>query len=257
MISLALVSATPVGPNWGVFPLFVLAYALTNFVVRGGWLAEAKPKGRSAWLRHIQLVALIHALCLLPVLWSLGGAILLVGLIALHVILDMLRVGLDRATGGDRLWVVFVDLGLHLVLLWFAARQFPADAWPLFELDRRLGQRLPWIAAIFAFNVHGASAIVRSTLRPWRAAQAPTDDDELPGAGHRIGILERWILLGLVASNQWGAVGLVLTAKSIARFKKMDDQRFAEVYLLGTMTSVLIAMASGGLMSLVLDSRLW
>lgn len=53
-------------------------------------------------------------------------------------------------------------------------------------------------------------------------------------------------------AGQWGAVGLGLTAKSIARFKKMDEQAFAEVYLVGTMTSVLVAMLSGALLRLVL-----
>ena len=52
-------------------------------------------------------------------------------------------------------------------------------------------------------------------------------------------------MLGLVYAGEWGAVGLVLTAKSVARFKKLDDQDFAELYLVGTMTSVLIAMVSG------------
>lgn len=33
--------------------------------------------------------------------------------------------------------------------------------------------------------------------------------------------------------------------RSVARFKRLDDRHFAEVYLVGTMTSVSVAIASG------------
>ena len=110
-----------------------------------------------------------------------------------------------------------------------------------------------WVATLLAvvvFNGNGGSAIVGQTLS---TLEAETPEDEGPkGAGRKIGILERWMILGLVWAGQWGAVGLVLTAKSIARFKKMDQQAFAEVYLVGTMTSVLVAMVSGALLRLML-----
>ena len=37
-------------------------------------------------------------------------------------------------------------------------------------------------------------------------------------------------------------IGFVLTAKSIARFKQMEDKNFAEKYLIGTLTSFLIVL---------------
>jgi len=41
------------------------------------------------------------------------------------------------------------------------------------------------------------------------------------------------------------ALKIGLEHRSIARFKRLDDQRFAEIYLVGTMTSILVAMAGG------------
>jgi hypothetical protein len=106
------------------------------------------------------------------------------------------------------------------------------------------------ILAVIVFNARGASAIIEKVLMRLKADE---QNDEGPeGAGNLIGMLERWMIIGLVCVGQWGAVGLVLTAKSIARFKRMDEQAFAEIYLVGTMTSVLIAMMSGGLLLLVL-----
>lgn len=57
-------------------------------------------------------------------------------------------------------------------------------------------------------------------------------------AGRKIGSIERLIMLMLIAMNQYAAMGLVLTAKSIARYDKITkDERFAEYYLLGTLLS--------------------
>ena len=43
-------------------------------------------------------------------------------------------------------------------------------------------------------------------------------------------------------NNQFGLIGFVLTAKSIARFKQMEDKNFAEKYLIGTLTSFLVVL---------------
>ena len=45
-------------------------------------------------------------------------------------------------------------------------------------------------------------------------------------------------------NNQFGVIGFVLTAKSIARFKQMENKDFAEKYLIGTLTSFLIVLIS-------------
>ena len=45
--------------------------------------------------------------------------------------------------------------------------------------------------------------------------------------------------------GQWGALGFVIAAKSIARFKDLDQRDFSERHLIGTLASVLVAIASG------------
>lgn len=61
-------------------------------------------------------------------------------------------------------------------------------------------------------------------------------------AGGIIGELERLIIALLLLCNQYAVIGIVLTAKSIARYKQLEDQNFAEKYLVGTLTSVLISL---------------
>lgn len=60
--------------------------------------------------------------------------------------------------------------------------------------------------------------------------------------GSWIGILEREIILILGLMGQFGAIGFVLTAKSLARFKQLENKSFAEKYLVGTLLSAFIAI---------------
>ena len=50
-------------------------------------------------------------------------------------------------------------------------------------------------------------------------------------------------MLIFIYINQYSAIGLVLTAKSIARYERITkEEHFAEYYLLGTLISTLIAI---------------
>lgn len=65
--------------------------------------------------------------------------------------------------------------------------------------------------------------------------------------GSRIGTLERWIVLVLGVAGRWEAVALVMGAKSIARF----EEPFAEYFLVGTLSSLLVAIALAVLVSVL------
>ena len=71
------------------------------------------------------------------------------------------------------------------------------------------------------------------------------DASSEPGAGALIGSLERVLCAIFLALDQYAAIGLIYTAKSIARFKKIElNQRFAEYYLIGTLFSILFVLVS-------------
>jgi hypothetical protein len=72
----------------------------------------------------------------------------------------------------------------------------------------------------------------------------------VPGAspaqlGATIGVLERLLIVTFVLTGSSAAVGFVVAAKTLARFKQLDDRDFAEYYLLGTLASVAVAVGSG------------
>lgn len=62
--------------------------------------------------------------------------------------------------------------------------------------------------------------------------------------GSTIGILERILIVVFVLTGSDVAIGFVVGAKTLARFRLLDDRDFAEYYLLGTLASVSIAIVS-------------
>lgn len=71
-------------------------------------------------------------------------------------------------------------------------------------------------------------------------------DEGLQNAGRRIGQLERFLVTTLTVLDQYSAIAFVFAAKSIARFKKIEESPiFAEYYLAGTLASVSLAMLIG------------
>ncbi|MFL5776827.1 MAG: DUF3307 domain-containing protein [Chloroflexota bacterium] len=63
--------------------------------------------------------------------------------------------------------------------------------------------------------------------------------------GATIGILERLLIVMFMLASAEAAIGFVIAAKTIARFRLLDDRDFAEYYLLGTLGSVSVAIVTG------------
>lgn len=75
--------------------------------------------------------------------------------------------------------------------------------------------------------------------------------------GRLIGVLERLMVLALVLNDQFGALGFVLAAKAMARFKSLDDRNFADYFILGTLLSVALAVALALGLRGLLGSQAW
>ena len=67
--------------------------------------------------------------------------------------------------------------------------------------------------------------------------------DTITGAGSMIGFLERMVIGACLVFGQFASIGLVFTAKSIARYNKISENpAFAEYYLIGSLFSILSAL---------------
>lgn len=102
---------------------------------------------------------------------------------------------------------------------------------------------LPAHLALLLLNADPANRVVRALLEHHRLPRA--EREPTLQAGRLIGTLERWIVLELVFLGELSAVGLVIAAKSVTRFKQLEDRTFAEYYLIGTLASFVLGGASG------------
>lgn len=235
-------------PATTILALLLCGHVLADFLFQSNWMVLKKKKSLRVLALHALVVGIVQGVVILAFSWSLRGLLLVGGIALAHFVIDRIRISLDSRLPKLGLWWLLCDQCAHVGVLFLVWK-----TWTVTEGAEPVPV-IGWAATLLAvvvFNVNGGSAIVGKTLAALDLPQ--TKDDGPKGAGRMIGILERWMILGLVWAGQWGAVGLVLTAKSIARFKKMDEQAFAEVYLVGTMTSVLVAMVSGALLQLALS----
>jgi hypothetical protein len=105
----------------------------------------------------------------------------------------------------------------------------------------------------YLFALRGGTEVVRRMLDIFPDLEPP--QDELPGIGRAIGNLERLLLTTFVLWGQYAALGFVIAAKSIARFKELDKRHFAEYYLVGTLASAGVTVAVGLAMRTLLNIR--
>lgn len=97
----------------------------------------------------------------------------------------------------------------------------------------------------------GGSLFVGYFLTPYKHP----DSTGLTGAGKKIGMVERAIILTLALLGEFGTISFVFVAKSMARFEQLKKRQFAEYYLLGTLLSIffalLIAIAVQGIITIL------
>jgi len=280
------VSVAVAGPRAALLALLLAGHFLADFLFQTRAGVEAKRAG-TGYARHGAVVFFAQLLAALPLL-SLPLLAALAAIALSHVLVDRLKAALERA-GTAPLAAFFLDQGIHVavvvaawaVLVGRGGRAIGGGlggaAGAAAGAGLSAGHGLSaasgltargmgaWVtasvaAAVLAFAATGGSAIVEGVLEGLgpEATAGPAErrprDSGYAGAGRLIGILERTLMLFLVFYGQWAAAVLLLTAKSIARFEDLKDRRFAEYYLVGTLTSLLVATATGLALTKVLGA---
>lgn len=244
-------------PAESLLALLVSGHVLADFLVQTGHVAARKGRDARVLLLHAALTLLAHALLLLP-FWSPALLAPLLALGGFHLVLDGVKGRLQPGSPGRHsLRAFLVDQALHAaglvaVWAWLIARDVPLQPPVLLPAS--------WLSPLAATSLVGAglifcgkggTVVVRNLLARYPALVPGSDDPtgtRTAGGyemGRTIGVLERLLVYLLVLAGQWGALGLVIAAKSIARFPEFRHQGFADYYLMGTLASILTAVAVG------------
>lgn len=262
-------------PEGGALLLALLfaGHAAADFALQTRSMIDRKHTALGLFV-HLVFVLTAHLVALVPV-FSGRVVVGVFVIVVAHALIDLAksRMGRGLDDSGAALWLFVFDQLLHIAVLfgvwaWLARSPVPVSPW---VADIPAWTLVGWWIAAYAFNANGAGSLVALILDalprvepattgtpasvPHRLdeSRAPTDPgSKTPsGRGRVIGILERWLVLTLLLVGQWGVIGFVLAAKSIARFDQLKEQTFAEYYLIGTLLSVLFAIGTGLLLGLV------
>ncbi|MFT4005500.1 MAG: DUF3307 domain-containing protein [Lacrimispora sp.] len=231
-----------------VFKLLVIGHLLGTFYFQTG--KPAKGSLRHCFIYFMALLAVTAGF--VPVnkwAWLLGALLLAAGL---HKIIDFVKLKLK--TKG---YIIFLlDQLLHIGVLYAIMKVFYLNVsddcliYRIFDQTAVEKNITPLLAGLICWRP--ASVFVSTVFQsiPDTIKNADIDCPFKPDHGEEvkigawIGILEREIILILGLLNQFGAIGFALTAKSLARYKQLENKAFAEKYLVGTLLSALTAIFS-------------
>lgn len=175
------------------------------------------------------------------------------GIIAIiHYIIDGFKA---KANHHPVLWkyAFFIDQLLHCIVFvgvsLFFARYHGFE--PLFEIP--ISATFVAIVIAYLLCLRPANIVIKEVFRSSQIdvaiaqqekAEVLDETDELPNAGKLIGILERVLTLTFIVIGQYQAVGFLIAAKSVLRYKDTDTLK-TEYVLIGTMLSFGIAVVLG------------
>lgn len=165
-----------------------------------------------------------------------------------HFLIDWIRVQADKKykTTTVHFSSFVIDQVLHIAIIYISVYAFGLNEqvknWLTTLASAVPVEQLLRYALIFIIILDPASVFVKKLSIYVSGGTNNGGQKKEPPVGSVIGKLERILTVILVLCNEIGAIGFVLAAKSIARYKQLDNQNFAEKYLVGTLSSTAIAV---------------
>jgi hypothetical protein len=235
----------------------LLGHLLTDFVLQSSALVQQKKKGSAAgYAKH----GAIHFACavaltafFIPGVAFSGRFLGVVGALTVaHLAIDASKIRLGRRTPVAEGAAAFVvDQGIHCLTIVVAAcwiaRVEPGEVL-LHEFQRLQtpSDRVLLLLVVYMAVIFGGGYLIRFMTRPLlKHLQAGESQAQLSNAGMYIGWLERFLVMTALFLHSPATAGLILAAKSIARYPEFKREQFSEYFLIGTLLSVSAATVGG------------
>ncbi|WP_165211075.1 DUF3307 domain-containing protein [Streptococcus tangpeifui] len=223
--------------------LTLLAHFLADFQWQSQRMADQKSYSIRVLSQHLIIVALPLLVCF--VLNPAAGIYLLVVWLS-HVVIDSAKFYFVPNMHSQS-WqqVIFVgDQILHYLAIFSAYICFKPDTILLISQNSEL-IRLGLFLTLITKPINIVFKLFFSKYQVSEEPHEPT----VAGAGALIGLLERLIMGIFLLFGQFAAIGLVFTAKSIARYDRISkNQAFAEYYLIGSLFSIISVLLVYGIL---------
>ncbi len=233
-----------------IIAILISIHLLADFLFQTSAYSEKKRKILKSLLLHCLIYFIVFEIVLLLIL-QFKKAILTGMIISVfHFLINFIKNKLEKIFPQRRLqiWIFSINQLIHFTIL--------IGMYYIFNLENSVSnlylklegyenfKTIILYISVFSIIFEPASVFIRKLFISISSKTYPKENLEELKAGNIIGKLERTIIAILLLNNQFGLIGFVLTAKSIARFKQMEDKDFAEKYLIGTLTSFLIVLTT-------------
>lgn len=227
--------------------ILLIAHFLADFTFQTTKLAQKKLNHFKYLINHAIIYAVVFLVAIFPFVKITKALLPYIIIVSSHFLVDLIRRSIDkRLRSKAYIFATFiVDQLLHVLILaiLYHTLDLGAKTTVLYQYIQQWSYFTSFIIYSLTFIIlwDPAAVFINKLFLYMIDVDACIQEDNGPQIGRIIGKLERMIISILVISNQFGAIGFVLTAKSIARYKQLEDRNFAEKYLVGTLASVLIA----------------
>ena len=241
-----------------ILMFILLGHILGDFYFQTEDMAEKKRNSFGWVLLHGLVYAGIVFMISLPYISQAG--LIIVGSVSLsHLVIDIIKFLCTRKKK-ESPKVFLIDQCVHGICLVCIAYASASCNWSFHEsvvlndIFETVGVSqitfYKWILGILLIH-KPANLLIQNLICNYKPKSKVEKIQFKPdhNAGRMIGSVERILMFILMYMNQFSAIGLVLTAKSIARYDQISkDKDFAEYYLLGTLISTGIVIVCAGIL---------
>jgi hypothetical protein len=220
----------------------IIAHVLGDFVLQPDkWVEDKKQKKHKSPALYYHL--LIHAFAVITLLgFNLSYWPIIITIVVSHYIIDLIKLNIPQRING-RLQFISDQLAHLLVIGILVYIYVPYQVnWGIIYSEKAL----LFVLAILCVT-YVAAIFMKMIMSKWPLPE-DCSNDSLEHAGKYIGILERLFVFGFIVLNQWAAIGLLITAKSVFRFgdlTRSKDRKLTEYILIGTLLSFGMAIIVG------------
>lgn len=224
-----------------------IAHLLTDYSFQPDKKAEEKNKlgFKSKFLKWHILITFIISWVLSFQLYFIYGAF---AIALTHWFVDGIKKHINNQINLKK-YAYFIDQTIHLIFIVSIVLLFNycCEIKPLINIS--VNTKYLLIIAGYILCTKPANIFIKEVINAFEIKVNNMGNDDLPNAGKLIGIIERFLVLTFIIIGQFEAVGFLIAAKSILRFKD-DNTIKTEYVLIGTMLSFGIAIALGIIINL-------
>lgn len=226
--------------------ILLIGHMMADYFLQSSNMAENKRVHIKVLLAHSAIYLLVFAIISFLFIQPQFAVWTTLIISVTHLIIDFIRTKIDSNFKGHtvRFLTFLFDQLLHVVIIvaTYYALNLSTKINSIYSNCEVFSsfKQVVMYCLLFVILLDPAAVFIKKSFA--FLFKEETDNNFGNNAGSTIGKLERIITAILLLCNQYGVIGLVLTAKSIARFKQLEEQDFAEKYLIGTLLSLAITL---------------